>query len=361
MPRLFQNFDVYPTYLKHFHRHTQVSGYDAAIAAFLEDRFIALHMLKPTLEGSEDACFSVGNDPVLQRYWASMKGMGRHAAADDILLAQIEEHRTEIFYNHDPVRFGSDFVRRLPACVRSTVAWRAAPSRQRSDFGEYDLIVCNFPSILQSYRDQGWRTAWFAPAFDPSMADFAAAEKRTVDVLFVGTHSQYHTRRTALIERLADLGDELEVSLCLQLSRTAQLANTPAGWFGPLRQHRLPHRVRHIRSGPVFGLDLYAALASAKIVLNCAVDMAGDDRGNMRCWEALGCRSLLLSDAGDYPPGMVAGETLVTYDDPDDMASKALGLIADPDRMRRIADAGHEMVKTAYCKDRQWADFLNLL
>jgi len=45
--------------------------------------------------------------------------------------------------------------------------------------------------------------------------------------------------------------------------------------------------------------------------------MAGADRGNMRCFEALVVGSLLLSDQGNYPEGMKDGQTIATYDSPE--------------------------------------------
>src|SRR5262245_42085231 len=64
---------------------------------------------------------------------------------------------------------------------------------------------------------------------------------------------------------------------------------------------------------PVFGLELFGARAREKSVLNGAIDMVGNERGNMRCFEAMGCGALLLSDEGKYPDGMVPERTLITY------------------------------------------------
>ena len=64
----------------------------------------------------------------------------------------------------------------------------------------------------------------------------------------------------------------------------------------------------------MFGQQLYELIGSSKIVLNGAIDMAGMDRGNMRCFEAMGCGALLVSDAGKYPEGMDQGETISTYE-----------------------------------------------
>ena len=69
---------------------------------------------------------------------------------EQILLSQIEHHRTEVFYNLDPMRYGSSFVTKLPGCVKKSVCWRAAPSGG-ADLTKYDLVVCNFHSILDDW------------------------------------------------------------------------------------------------------------------------------------------------------------------------------------------------------------------
>jgi Glycosyl transferases group 1 len=64
----------------------------------------------------------------------------------------------------------------------------------------------------------------------------------------------------------------------------------------------------------VFGRQLYELIGSSKIVLNGAIDMAAADRGNMRCFEAMECGALLLSDEGNYPEGMDGRQTISTYE-----------------------------------------------
>src|SRR5690242_13553709 len=93
--------------------------------------------------------------------------------------------RTDVLYNIDPMRFGSAFLRRLPGSVKTSIAWRAAPS-QGIDLGAYSLVVCNFPGILKRYADEGLRAAYFFPAHDPEMDPYAANQNRPIDVLFVG-------------------------------------------------------------------------------------------------------------------------------------------------------------------------------
>ena len=147
MPRVFQNFDAYPGYLKQIHSRIHIDEKDLIWKALLEDRFLALHMLKPILNGI-DGMFSIAHDKQSQRSWAKAAGLKLTATYEEILLTQIEESRADVFYNLDPLRFGSDFLKRLPSKIKFTIAWRAAPSG-KADFGAYDRIVCNFESILQ--------------------------------------------------------------------------------------------------------------------------------------------------------------------------------------------------------------------
>jgi hypothetical protein len=83
----------------------------------------------------------------------------------------------------------------------------------------------------------------------------------------------------------------------------------------------------------VFGRQLYELIGSSKIVLNGAIDMAGADRGNMRCFEAMGYGTLLLSDEGDYPEGMDGHQTISTYE-------------SGTDCLARIEDSLHNWVDT---------------
>jgi len=359
--RLFQNSSVYPGYLP---RLRMLAGghlsFNAQLQRFLADRYAASHILKPVLEGSPHAFFTNGNDDQLQKAWARENGLSSKASPHDILLAQIEHHRTEVFYNLDPIRFDDSFVARLPGCVKRRIAWRAAPSPHHN-FHRYDLLVSNFPGILERFSEQGFRTAEFFPAHDDEMNRFAANEDRPIDLLFVGGYSRHHKRRGAILEQVACMAERWNVRFCLDPSRLTRLAESPLGVFPPLRKHRRPTVIQRVAQSGVFGLELYKALGQAKIVLNAAVDMAGEERGNMRCFEAMGCSSLLLSDEGRYPRGMVPGQTLMTFSDGRDAVAQAEALLrGDPQVLRSIAKAGHQSIQNAYSRDSQWQAFLKL-
>ena len=81
---------------------------------------------------------------------------------------------------------------------------------------------------------------------------------------------------------------------CLDASRLTRLAESSLG-RRLLRKHRRPDAIANLGKPRVFGRRLYDLIGHSKIVLNGAIDMAGEDRGNMRCFEAMGCGALLLT------------------------------------------------------------------
>lgn len=358
--RIFQNSGVYRSYRPRLARLTRdCRTFAEASAAFLDDRFGAAHFLQPILRGEDWAFFANGDDERTQRLWAQENGVGAKASLEDILLAQIEQHRTDVFYNADPMRYGDAFLARLPGSVRRTIAWRAAPSAG-GQFLRHDVIVNNFPSLLEGYRAQGARAEYFAPAHDPEMDPYAANTHRPIDVLFVGTYSRHHRARAAMLEAIARLRSEMTVVMHLDTSRYTRLAETPLGWVGPLAKDRRSRDIRAVARPSVFGRDLLDALGTSKIVVNGAIDMAGSDRGNMRIWEAMGCGAALVSDAGVYPDGITPGTTFVAYASPEEAIAGIRELSANDDARTALASEGHRMISERFSKTRQWNRFVEI-
>src|SRR3984885_13996841 len=170
--RVFQNSSLYPSYLARLNQLAPSTlRFEERRRIFLNDRFGALHFLQPVLNDDPNAFFTNGDDNILQRQWGRENGMRHEPPLEEILLAQIEHHRTEVFYNLDPVRYPSSFVRKLPGCVRKTLCWRVAPSGN-ADLAAYGAVVGNFPSILEDWRSKGCRVASFFPAIDPVMDQY---------------------------------------------------------------------------------------------------------------------------------------------------------------------------------------------
>lgn len=359
--RLFQNSGIYKSYRPRLAKLTEnCDTFDRAIRTFLDDRYGVAHILKPILDNGQDCFFTNGDHEHTQRLWGRQQGLKDETPMDEVLLAQIEHHRTEVFYNCDPMRYGDNFLKRLPGSVRRTVAWRAAPSNG-GEFLSHDIVVNNFPTLLAGYRAQGVRAEYFAPGHDPEMDHYAAIEDRPVDVLFVGGYSRHHKNRAKMLELVAALRGNMNVVLHLDRSRLTKLSETPLGWIGPLAKHRRSTEVRAVAAGAVFGRDLLSAIGNSKIVVNGAIDMAGNDRGNMRVWEALGCGAALVTDKGRYPDEMIESQHFLTYGTPDEAVHNVRNLIANPMERTRIAQAGHKLIAERYSKTVQWNRFKEIV
>ncbi|OSI80024.1 hypothetical protein BSZ21_00900 [Bradyrhizobium canariense] len=357
--RLFQNSAFYPSYFSRLnYLAAKASCFAERRDIILDDRFGASHLLKPVLDRSPETFFTNGDDNILQRSWAREQGMPGEPALDTILLAQIEHHRTDVFYNLDPVRYPSAFLRKLPACVKKTLCWRAAPSGS-ADLRAYGAVLGNFPSILESWRAQGCRAEMFFPAHDPVMDQYGNRD-RPIDVLFAGGYSRHHAGRAKTLELVAGLAERFRVNYHLDVSRLTLLAESGIGRWLPLQKYRRPEVLARIARPPVFGRQLYELMGSSRIVLNGAIDMAGADRGNMRCFEAMGCGALLLSDAGHYPEGMDS-TTIATYETGSDCLVKIEACLCNWSEMKAKAEKGRRTVRDLYSKERQWALFAHLL
>lgn len=355
--RIFQNLCLYPSYLPHLRSVTNgARTFSELMSKYLDDRNDATHILLPVYTGEERIFFTNGDTELFQRLWAVEHGMPNHVELPDILLAQLEEHRSEVFYNMDPITYDSAFVRRLPACVKVKVAWRAAP-RAGADFSAYDLMVSNLSSLLASYARQGLATAFLTPSHDPVMDEYSANLDRPVDVTFVGVFSRHHMRRAKLLEAVAGLRGKINIAMFLDRSRATKAAESLVGRLLPLGRYRRPRNVRRISKPPVFGRDMYAAFGRSKIVINASIDMAGADRGNMRCWEALGLGTLMISDDGIYPAGMVAGKSFLAYTNVAEVPDLIIRALGDWAAYSRIAKEGNLSIRSHYSKQKQQAAF----
>lgn len=359
--RIFQNIFAYPAYLRHLDKICgKTASFAGRLQALVHDGFNGVHLLEPVIKGEPGTFLSCNEDEALQSAWAHENGLPRGMAADDVLLAQIEHANAEVFYTQIPNRYGPEFLRRLPGCVRQRVCWHSPPS-DPGDLRSYDLVLNNFPSSLELYGQQGVRTAYFTPTFDPVMADYCDNDDRPIDIAFVGGYSRHHRRRAAILDAVAELGGEYHVRFALDPGRLTRLAETPAGWLPPLSKHARPKTVRRVSGPPVFGRAMYDLFSKAKIVLNGAVDSAAGDRGNMRCFEAMGCGALLLTDPGRYPEGMEDGRTMRTYKNEADAVRIVRELLATPYERQAITANSLRLMKEDYSKAMQWEKFQDLV
>jgi hypothetical protein len=357
--RLFQFLSCYPAYHAHFAQKYPAAatlGYAERLKALIYDRYAATHILEPILLDNPDAFIAYADDSISQSRWATEHSIST-TDLDGILLAQIEEHRAEVVYSLDPIRWDSSFVRRLPGCVKKTLCWRA--SSENADLSAYNLRLSNFPILLRSWQSRGLRAAYFSPSHDPRMDDFTR-ETQPLDIAFVGGYTAMHTRRNRILEAVAGLSDRYTIVFALDHPARKPLLDIRFIRRIPGPLGYLPKPLQRLARPPVFGLEMYDFLGQAKIVVNAAGDLANEYRGNMRCFEAMGCGACMLSDEGIYPDGLVPEVHFATYKDERDIIRKIEALLETQD-WRRFGKCGLDNMREHFSKSGQWLAFERLV
>lgn len=359
--RLFQCGSFGKYYLNYFNStsaSSSASTFAERLRGILDDRYEATHILKPIYENDPHTFFTVADDELLQRRWAEENGLKSNDPTD-IVLAQIENFGADIVYQLDPVGFPSEFVKRLPSCVKKTIAWRAAPLGG-ADISAYDLILSNFPHFNDLWRRAGVRSEYFSPAWDPSMKPFAEAAERPVDMFFTGSYARTtgHDDRLDMLEAVIARGS-WACDIRLRANYWGRLIDKPLLRWVPFPTN-VPRRIRRVSKSPIYGKQMYRAISRSKIVLNPATSITGKFRGNMRCWEAMGCGAVMLGTEGEYPDGFIDGKNYVSYKAVPELFEKVAWLLSDVSTRLRIAREGEEMIRRRWGKDNQWNDFLEI-
>ncbi|MEA2648187.1 MAG: spore maturation protein CgeB [Candidatus Binataceae bacterium] len=248
------------------------------------------------------------------------------AQAEKVLLAQIEDFQPDLVLNQDIFYVDTGLMRRIKAIGSPILIGQVgiAPSRGE-DWTVYDLMISQLPTTVKSLRAFGVRAEVCQLAFEPGILDVLPEQPATdIDVSFVGTVSVDHQQRIALLEAVAGRYD-----LKLWGNRPQAL---PAS--SPL------HRCYQ---GEVWGADMYQVLRRSRITLNSHIDMAGNEAGNMRLFEATGVGAFLLTDFKDNLDTLFApdGEVAV-WRSIDDCLAGIDRYLGDQAARTAIARAGQE-------------------
>src|SRR5574341_1346544 len=153
--RVFFFFFVYRSYAAVLDsRLKNLFDFAGRRAALVKDRYCAVHYLEPDHASDGDVFLTSNAYPSLQNAWAATNGLSRGIPLNEIMLAQVEAHRSDVFYTQDPAHYGPRFLKRLPGCVRRRVCWQSPPAPP-GDLTSYDLVLNNFPASLDAYGEQG--------------------------------------------------------------------------------------------------------------------------------------------------------------------------------------------------------------
>ncbi len=215
------------------------------------------------------------------RPWARRLGLSPRLSeqAERVVLAQIEDFKPELILNQDVFYVSTGLVRRMRDLgVRVVIGQVGIEPTKGEDWNAYDLMLSQLPRVVGSFRAAGVRAEVCHLAFEPAVLDaLSLAPTPDIDVSFVGSVSEDHRDRIALLEFVAERHD-------LKL------------WGNIPNSLPVTSPLRRCFQGEVWGSEMYDVLRRSRISLNSHIDMAGEEAGNMRLFEATGVGSFLLTD-----------------------------------------------------------------
>jgi predicted O-methyltransferase YrrM/predicted Zn-dependent protease len=352
--KIVQVHTFYPTYLDHYyasHLDTLQLDYAAQVEGLLSDGFSACHMLAPYLrEFGYQAELIVANNAHLQQRWMQEQGLllrSRTGDMQEIVKRQIETIKPDVLYLTDPISFDSRFVRELNWRPRLVLGWRAAVIPLQTDWSEFDLILSN-SSICREHalRVGAKAVRHFQPGFPGGFAERTQDLPKRWDVVFSGQAGSEHLKRRQLLTAVAKapVANRGEFSIGYYLM-TSEASDLPAG----LAMHNY---------GARWGMGMYEALRSGRIILNSHIDLAGGEAGNMRLFEATGVGSFLLTE--EHPQLSLyfeSGSEVATYRSEGELFDKIYYYLEHAEEREAIAKRGQQRCLTEHSMERRAAEF----
>jgi spore maturation protein CgeB len=304
------------------------------------------------------------NADSLQRAWMKERGLPVRAGneREQVVARQVQAFGPDVLFPHDFHFFSPAFLARLrkdnPTITR-TIFYDGVAYCDAAHFAGADLILSCGDFILDYYRAQGFRTALFKLGFESSLLrDPELHGQKREGAVFTGSVSlrpYAHLGRLLVLDKLA--GDarfqvrgqiptprDLRVhAVKLLLERKwGSLLRYPADW-------RRFQRVRGVNRGPVYGRDMYAVLAQALVCVNIHIDVAGNNAGNSRLFEAtgIGC-CLLTDDKQNLREFFEPDREVVTFQSLEECVEKFKYLMENPQVAEAIGLAGQRRTLRDY-------------
>ncbi|MZP29457.1 glycosyltransferase [Heliobacterium undosum] len=317
------------------------------------DGFSAAHIFAPYMERLGYASkLVIGNCLSAQtKWWRETKGTD---IPDDwvyeIALQQVEAFRPDILHLSHPTTFDSKFVRALSYRPKLVMGWRSATIPEGTDWSDFDLILSFHELVLRRALEMGVKsTEWFAPAFPRWIYEQVQGVAPSADVTFSGSWLDVHQRRNGYLQAIA--------------RETRQKDSFSVNLFIDRPNEELPEEIAPLNRGGRFGMDMYRALRSGRMVFNGGgdvyagqggQDLSKGDSVNMRLFEATGCGVMLLAEHHPHLERYFrVGEEIETFRDEAELLEKVRFYQKHPAALERIAHAGQERCMRDHSMDRR--------
>jgi hypothetical protein len=264
-----------------------------------------------------------------------------------ILSAQIKHCRPDVILNQDMTGVSATFLEEMKPYYRFLIGQHAATRLTiDSSFQCYNLMISSFPPTVELFRRQGFSAALNRLGFDPRILARLRPTQRKYDVALIGSFSDVHSSRVALLNELYAKLDRPE-ALKIWAPSVDHLPME-----SPIRRHYM---------GPAWGCHMYEILNGSKMTLNHHGDVL-PYANNMRLFESTGTGTLLLTDWKQNLHEMFEpGKEVVTYRTPEECAEKIQRYLTHEADRQTIASAGQARTLRDHTYQHRLQELLGLV
>lgn len=375
---------IYPTYTTAFYaRQPELArqSYETQRSALASDFFAwngAWSTALPPLGHEVVEIYS--NVEPLQRAWVKEQ-RGSWSSSKwitDTAFAQLKSYDPEVLLIDDPRTFEPQWLMRVREncpSMRLILGFSGTPSYDLDTVKAYDAILSCTKAYVDLFNKEGCKAFYLRHAFNASVLAHLPGDRESVAGLsFVGNiirAAGYHQEREKLLKALVK---HVPLNLCCpqsEISFWSELLETAArrGIYGlmkslkllgvkhatcrnlpkigraatwttmPLRQ--VDPQLKSNMKPAVYGLEMYRVLQNSAVTLNKHIDVAGEETGNCRMYEATGVGACLLTDwKANLNDFFEVDREVVAYRSAEECVEKARWLLDHPSEREAIAQAG---------------------
>jgi spore maturation protein CgeB len=318
----------------------------------------------------------VFNAEHLQNAWANEHGI--KGSWKEILFEQLKALKPDVVYFQESFKLNGEWItylrENIPS-IKQVIGYCCAPYSKENieQFKVFDYMIVCSPLFYQEFQKQGLKVYHIYHAFEGSLIPLIESENHypEVDFLFSGSlvpGSEFHDTRQKVLQHL--LNAQIPVDIYANIITIGkkdlffrQLAYCTATMMkkiglGMLAQslpliqkayalHEMPRNLKNLEDiqrrakPPLFGLEMFKALAHAKITFNIHGDVAGDYAANVRLFEVTGAGSCLLTDWKRNINELFEPDTeIVTYRSSEECVEKVQWLLDHKEECSVIAKKG---------------------
>lgn len=293
----------------------------------------------------------------LQKQWAKEHHVkySEDNWALEILAAQIAEFQPEIFFAHDFCIITPQFRQRIRHQVPSInmiIGWDGIALNNTKSFVGCDLMLCPVDFVAKYYRQHGMKAMVLPFGFEKSILDKLTRGESKYGTSFVGSIMLSRNGHNQRLKLLAELSRKTDIELwAFSLGNWKTLLQNQ---LSSLKHWKFQEfwdvwQISKHNHCAAFGLKMYQILADSKITINCHIDSAGNNAGNLRLWEATGTGTCMVTDFKEtLHEYFKIDQEVVVYRTAEECIEKVKYLLSHDKERSSIATAGQKRTLENY-------------